>query len=102
METNAYPAETVEGWYALHQMFAVDRPALRAIGSRQVEIDARAASATLESLAKPEGGGWSAVVPLVGSRADVMLVHLRPTLDELARVQTLLGCLRLFDVLKPV
>jgi hydrogen peroxide-dependent heme synthase len=102
METNAYPAETVEGWYALHQMFSVDRPALRAIGSGQVEIDAHAAAATLESLAEPEGGGWSAVVPLVGSHADVMLIHLRPTLDDLARVQVLLGCLRLFDVLKPV
>jgi hydrogen peroxide-dependent heme synthase len=102
METNAYPAETVEGWYALHQMFAVDRPALRAVGSGQTETDARAAAATLESLATPEGGGWSAVVPLVGSRADVMLVHLRPTLDDLATVQMQLGCLRLFDVLKPV
>src|SRR5687768_5481380 len=102
METNAYPAETVEGWYALHQMFAADRPALRAMGSEEMEIAARAAAATLESLAAPEGGGWSAVVPLVGSRADVMRVHLRPTLDDLAGVQALIGCLPLFDVLKPV
>src|SRR5688500_13530606 len=97
METNAYPAETVEGWYALHQMFAVDRPALRAMGPGEMGTAARAAAATLESLAAPEGGGWSAVVPLVGSRGDVMLIHLRPTLDDLAEVEARLGCLTLFD-----
>jgi chlorite dismutase len=102
METNAYPAETVEGWYALHQMFAVDRPALRAMGSDRLGTAARAATAMLDSLAEPDGGGWSAVVPLVGSRADVMLIHLRPTLDDLGTVQSRLGCLTLFDALKPV
>jgi chlorite dismutase len=102
METNAYPAETVEGWFALHQMFAVDRPALRAMGSDQLGAAARTAAAMLDSLADPDGGGWSAVVPLVGSRADVMFVHLRPTLDGLGTVQSRLGCLTLFDSLKPV
>jgi hydrogen peroxide-dependent heme synthase len=100
--TDAYPAETVEGWYALHQMLGVDRGALRAIGRDRVAEAVRAAAATLDALATPAGGGWSAVVPLVGSRADVMLVHLRPTLDALGEVQARLGCLAFFDALKPV
>jgi peroxiredoxin len=99
---NAYPAETVEGWYALHQMLGIDRAALRAIEEDRLARAVRAASATLEALATPAEGGWSAVVPLVGSRADVMLVHLRPTLDALAEIQARLGCLTLFDALKPV
>jgi predicted membrane channel-forming protein YqfA (hemolysin III family) len=41
------------------------------------------------------------VVPLVGSPADVMLLHLRPTLDELGTVQGRLRCLQLFDALEP-
>ena len=101
METNAYPAETVEGWYALHQMFALDRPALRGLGADRLDRATRAAEETLDALATPADGGWSAVVPLVGSRADVMLVHLRPTLDGLAAVQTRLRCLTLFDALEP-
>jgi chlorite dismutase len=101
METNAYPAETVEGWYALHQMLSFDRRALRAMGAERLGGATRAATSTLDALASPAEGGWSAVVPLVGSRADVMLIHLRPTLDGLAAVQARLGCLALFDVLTP-
>ena len=102
METNAYPAETVEGWYALHQMFAVDRAGLRATPAEHRGSAFRAAAGTLDALESPEDGGWSAVVPLVGSRADVMLVHLRPSLDALGDVRNRLGCLALFDLLKAV
>jgi hypothetical protein len=38
METNAYPAETVEGWYALHQVFTTDWPAIRALDASRDEI----------------------------------------------------------------
>ncbi|MFN2564886.1 MAG: hydrogen peroxide-dependent heme synthase [Gemmatimonadaceae bacterium] len=102
MDTNAYPAETVEGWYALHQMFAVNRPALRALGPDRVSAALRAAAATLDALETPEEGGWSTVVPLINSRADVMLVHLRPTLDALGTVRARLSCVALFDALEPV
>jgi chlorite dismutase len=101
MEANAYPAETVEGWYVLHQMFALDRPALRMLGAERLNRAVQAAGETLDALAAPAEGGWSAVVPLVGSRADVMLVHLRPTLDGLGAVQNRLRCLTLFDALEP-
>ncbi|MDQ3951190.1 MAG: heme-dependent peroxidase [Gemmatimonadota bacterium] len=100
--TSAYPAETVEGWYALHQMLGVDRAALRAMGHDRLASAVRAAAATLDAMATPTEGGWSALVSLVGSRADVMLVHLRPTLDALAAVQARLGCLTLFDALERV
>ena len=102
METNAYPAETVEGWYALHQMLGVDRAALRTLGPERLTNAIRSAAGTLDALAAPQEGGWSAVVPLVGSRADVMLVHLRPTLDALGAIRARLGCLTLFDALKSV
>ena len=97
---SAYPAETVEGWFALHQMLAYDRPMLRGMFGDPLSGAVRAAGATLEAIASPSEGGWTAVVPLVGSRADVMLVHLRPTLDALAGVQARLRCLALFDACK--
>ena len=41
-------------------------------------------------------------MPLVGSRADVMLVHFRPTLDDIGDVQRSLASVELFDHLRPV
>jgi len=98
----AHPPETTEGWYAFHQVLSLDRAGLRALGD-----DARArvreeGERVLEGIAKPEGGGWSAVVPLVGSRADVMLVHFRATLDEIGVAQHTLARAQLFDYLRPV
>lgn len=98
----AHAPETLEGWYALHQLFTVDRAALRALGETR-HAAARDAIGALDALVAPRGadGGWSLVVPLVGSRADVMLVHLRPTLDEIGEAQRTLGRLALLDVLRP-
>jgi chlorite dismutase len=98
----AHPPETTEGWYAFHHVLSLDRASLRAMSD-----DARAtlrdeAQLALDVAAKPSGEGWSAVVPLVGSRADVMLVHFRPTLDAIGEVQQSLAHLTLFDFLRPV
>ena len=97
----AHPPETTEGWYAFHQVLTVDRAAVRALGD-----DARAglraeAQVALDMAATPAVGGWSAVVPLVGSRGDVMLVHFRPTLDAIGDVQRSLARVTLFDFLRP-
>ena len=98
----AHPPETTEGWYAFHHILAIDRASLRALGD-----DARArvrgeAERALDAIAMPAAGGWSAVVPLVGSRADVMLVHFRPTLDDIGIAQQTLAHTELFDHLRPV
>ena len=98
----AIPPETTEGWFAFHQILAFDRAALRALGDdARVRIRDEAERA-LSAVAKPEAGGWSAVVPLVGSRADVMLVHFRPTLDAIGVAQQTLARAALFDYLRPV
>jgi chlorite dismutase len=77
----AHPPETVEGWYALHQLFAIPPAAA-------VNAEHRASALTaLRELACPADGGWTAVVPLIGSRADVMVLHFRPTLDALGEAQ---------------
>ena len=101
MDPIAHPPETVEGWYALHQIYRVDRAAIREwIGDALPELQ-HSATEALEDLAEP-GAGWSAVVPLIGSDADVMLVHFRETLDELGDVQRRLAAEPLFDHLEIV
>ena len=95
----AHPPATVEGWYALHQLFSVDRAALRALEPAERDRRLDAACAALERLASP-ADGWSAVVPLVGSRADVMLAHFRPALDDLRAVRETVERLPLFEALR--
>src|SRR3954471_16709521 len=98
----AHPPETTEGWYAFPQILAFDRPALRGIDATdraRIRIEAEAA---LDAASAPAVGGWSAVVPLVGSRADVMLVHFRPTFDGIGDVQRSLARVELLDYLRPV
>src|ERR1700737_4751341 len=98
----AHPPETTGGWYVFHQIVELGRAALRGIA--RVELDARRekAASTLEAIARPSGGGWSAVVPLIGSRADVMLMHFRPTLDDIGVAQQVTARLELFDAFRPV
>ncbi len=89
----AHPPETTEGWYVLHQIFTWNRAQVRAASSeaRKSALD------VLDQLSTPAGGGWSAVVPLIGSRSDFMLVHFRPTLEEIGDAQVAVSSLPLFD-----
>lgn len=98
----AYPPETTEGWYAFHQILALNRAALRAAPKERLRAQLTEAEQVLASIVTPDAGGWSAVVPLIGSRADVMLVHFRPSLDDIGALQRALGTVTLFDALSPV
>jgi peroxiredoxin len=96
----AHPPETVEGWYALHQAFSLDRPSFR---GEHLGLDAdvrSSAERALQELACPADGGWSAVVPLIGSRADVLLMHFRPSLDAIGEAQRRVLREPLFDAMR--
>lgn len=91
--TAAHPPETLEGWYALHQIYRIDRG--RADGDLSEWVGG-AESAIFQSSGAAEGdgdgntagsAGWSEAVGLIGSTSDVMFMHFRPTLDELGAVQ---------------
>lgn len=99
---HAHPPETTEGWYVFHQILRWNRAALRELRSTSLASARADAERTLTTLASPDGGGWSAVVPLVGSRADVMLVHFRPSLDDIAAAQRAVASLSLFDAMETV
>jgi len=72
----AHPPETVEGWYALHQIY------------RTADLDtAHAKLSAIAGTESPSGRGWSRWVRLIGSPADLMVIHFRPTLDDIATAQ---------------
>ncbi len=107
MTEHAHPPETAEGWYALHQIFSVDRRALRGVERGELERMKAGATERLSRLstATATGGssrsGWSAVISLIGSESDVMLIHFRETLDALGDAQRALASEPLFDFLLP-
>ena len=55
--------------------------------SRPMRRSRRKTASLLTKLAKPDGGGWSAVARVIGSVSDTMMVHFRPTLNAIGDVQ---------------
>ncbi len=96
-QPRAHPPETTEGWYAFHHVLSWDTTTLRAL---DVDSARSQAERELAVLATPVEGGWSGVFPLIGSRADVMLVHFRPTLDDIGVAQQAVKKLALFAALR--
>ena len=84
---SALPPATLEGWYALHQIFSLDWLAFHRLDAGERTRIAEAAGELLTELAAPSRGGWSAAFQMVGGGADWMLIHFRETPDELAEVQ---------------
>lgn len=78
-----HPPETLEGWYALHQVLRVKpgsdagyRDTVRALASRVSEI-----GKGLES-------GWSALAELTTTPGEILLLHFRATFDDLAAARS--------------
>ena len=76
-----HPPETLEGWYALHQLFA------HPVGLTPNEKEQAKTASLLMWLAKPDGGGWSAVARVIGAVPGTMMVHFRQPLDAIGEVQ---------------
>ena len=76
----ALPPATLEGWYALHQMYAFDWRGIASAGP----LLADGLETLVRELNRTATEGWSEPVRLVGAGADFMFVHFRPTLEELA------------------
>jgi len=72
----AHPPETVEGWYALHQIF-------RQKAGIKWDDEATPDLARTPGVSTDEG--WSAMAELIGSTADTMCLHFRRTLDEIGK-----------------
>jgi hydrogen peroxide-dependent heme synthase len=83
----AHPPETLEGWYALHQIFQFndstpDEDTLSQLAgeaSRALRGKAsRSSKSAAEATSEP---GWSGFVRLIGSASQLMAIHFRDSLD---------------------
>jgi hydrogen peroxide-dependent heme synthase len=77
--------QTLEGWYALHDFRRLDWPRWKQLDAESRGAIAAEAAGFLEAAEAhqdaPEGA--SALYRVLGHKADLMFLHLRPTLDEL-------------------
>jgi hydrogen peroxide-dependent heme synthase len=83
----ALPPATLEGWFSLHQAFAIDFGRLGALGVADRDALAGDALRLLEEIADAGDDGWSAAFAVTGGGADVMFVHFRARFDALAEVE---------------
>ncbi|MDB4872190.1 MAG: Chlorite dismutase [Gemmatimonadales bacterium] len=108
----AHPPATLEGWYALHQIFRVSKGRLapRELGRLIKTASAKLGAAPTRPSAStsrrnPKGkseAGWSCFVSLIGSTSDLMVIHFRETLDGIGAAQHALGQTTLARALEPV
>ena len=92
----AHPPETLEGWYALHQIFRFTKQ----IDAARLAKLMDSATAALQP-AKKSRPGWSCVARLIGSTADVMVIHFRESIDGLRVAQDDLARTGLAKILDP-
>jgi len=108
----AHPPATLEGWYALHQIFRIGgkRPApreldrmIKAARAKLGGAPERSAGASSKRKAKGDTtAGWSCFVSLIGSTSDLMVIHFRDTLDAVGHAQSALAQTTLAPYLEPV
>ncbi len=105
---DALPPLVLDGWFMLHQFFRVDPRARHDDDGVAGGFAARAQA--LEDLlagwAPPEGaadappGGWSSTYRVVGGEADLLILHLRPTLEALSEAERALSrCAAALDLI---
>ena len=99
MHNPAVP-ETLEGWSTLHQMFRIRWDAIGALDAKR-RADMAGRSATILTTLEGRAEGPSALVQMLGHKADLMFIHFRRTFDELAQVQLDMARLPLASCLEP-
>lgn len=93
--------ESLEGWWILHRMFAVDRSAWDGLSEKRRSKHVRHAQDLFEHL---QGGDDAdcGLAQLLGHKGDLMLTHYARTYDNLCYAQTLVDKLELREYLQPL
>jgi len=97
---NPQVPETLEGWSVLHQLYRLDRERLRLLAAADRKATAREAADLLGGM-EGRAEGPSALVRILGHKADLMLIHFRKSFEELAQTESQLSRTRLFDFFEP-
>ncbi len=82
--------QTLEGWYALHDLRTIDWNAWKSLSDdeREQAKDELFSLLSSWSTTEEQKQGSSAIFSIVGQKADLIFMHLRPTLEELDELET--------------
>ncbi|NGM70695.1 heme-binding protein [Natronolimnobius sp. AArcel1] len=83
------PPETDEGWYVLHDFRTIEWDAWQTATAHERTHALESGISFLESCEAVDDApdGESAVFTVLGHEADLLVMHLRPTLDELSALE---------------
>ncbi|HLR03035.1 MAG TPA: hydrogen peroxide-dependent heme synthase [Virgibacillus sp.] len=95
--------ETMDGWYTLHDLRTIDWKRWKEATSeeRKSAIDEFTELVSVWNKIEEEEKGSHGVYQIVGQKADLMFILLRPTMDELAEVETALNKTKMAEFLVP-
>jgi chlorite dismutase len=91
---------TLEGWYVLHEMWALDWPRWSACPAPERAAIAEEAVALFAAQRRPDEG-HSAFATLLTQKGDLAVLHWRRDLEALRREEAALGRTRLAAFLRP-
>jgi chlorite dismutase len=95
---DTFPPLVLDGWYLLHQFFRIEPRGIHDDDGVAGGIKARAQalqaymvewapSAEAEAGGAPPPSGWSGAYRVIGGEADLLLFHLRPSLEALGEAE---------------
>jgi peroxiredoxin len=95
--------QTLDGWYCLHDFRTIDWSAWKTLTSDEREAAIREFLSLVEKWQETEDKeeGSHAIYTIVGQKADIMFMILRPTIEELNDIETALNKTKLAECLVP-
>ncbi len=97
---NPQVPETLEGWSVLHQLFRIRRERWRGLPPAERRAIGQEAAKLLGGM-ESRAEGPSALVSVLGHKADLMLIHFRKSFEELSEAELQVARTRLSDYLRP-
>src|SRR5690625_5034610 len=95
--------ETMDGWYSLHDLRTMDWASWKQVSQEERAQAVKEFEALLSEWEQVEDDklGSQVMYQVVGQKADLMFMFLRPTMEELTDLETAFNKTRLADFLIP-
>ncbi|AXM88973.1 heme-binding protein [Anoxybacillus ayderensis] len=96
-------AQTLDGWYCLHDFRTVDWAAWKTLTNEERQEAIQEFFTLVEKWEKTEAAneGSHAIYTIMGQKADLMFMLLRPTMEELHEIETAINKTKLAEYLVP-
>src|SRR5699024_902148 len=97
------PVSTIDGWYSLHLLYSVDCAGVRVLDKeeRNALTEGLQTYLKIQEEVHEKHEGDYAFYNIMGHKADIIFWLLRPTADELIKLELEINKLRVADYLIP-